>query len=157
ILTPGFRRSRRRRPIGLLLCFCLLGIAGVGLYHFRDSLSRFRTKAAQQWSSSQAADQENEGEGGKQIPSGTLFPRRALAVSINNYLYANPIGYGAPGRKVHTLLDKLANVLHIQPDQVLELSDFTSVRLAQRSDRAAEYDAESDKPVLASESFPALP
>jgi hypothetical protein len=51
------------------------------------------------------------------------FPRRALVISVNNYLYANPVNYGVPGHSVHALSDKLANGLRIPKDQIAELSD----------------------------------
>jgi hypothetical protein len=64
------------------------------------------------------------------------FPRRLLAISINNYLFANPIFYGMPipsAANVQTLLDKLSynNALHIPADQVALLSDMASDRIAQ--------------------------
>jgi hypothetical protein len=58
--------------------------------------------------------------------SSLAFPRRALAVSVNNYLYLNPINYGAPDRKSHnvrTLLDCFTSGLRVPTDQVFELSD----------------------------------
>jgi hypothetical protein len=54
------------------------------------------------------------------------FPRRALIVSVNNYLYFNPVEYGLlspAGRTVHHLPSKLNLGLHIPLDQVFELSD----------------------------------
>jgi hypothetical protein len=53
------------------------------------------------------------------------FPRRALAISVNNYLYANPVNYGALGRDVNSLLDRMCRNLHIPANQVVELSDST--------------------------------
>jgi hypothetical protein len=55
------------------------------------------------------------------------FPRRLLAISVTNYLYANPVNYGsaASGRegRVHILVDRLANYLHIPRTQTALLSD----------------------------------
>jgi hypothetical protein len=64
------------------------------------------------------------------------FPRRALGISINNYLYANPINYGIPGpaaANVQTLLDRFSQreALRIPADQVALLSDAASDRVAQ--------------------------
>jgi hypothetical protein len=59
-------------------------------------------------------------------PSAGRFPRRALIVSVNNYLYFNPVQYGLlspAGRNVHNLANKLNLGLHIPLDQVFELSD----------------------------------
>jgi hypothetical protein len=65
--------------------------------------------------------------GGGGLPGAAgAFPRRALVVSINNYLYANPVNYGmtmAGARNVHTLLDRLTTGLRIPRDQIAELSD----------------------------------
>src|SRR5262245_27808310 len=57
---------------------------------------------------------------------GMSFPRRALAVSVNNYFYANPVNFGTlgrNGRSVLTLLDRLHTGLHIPKDQLALLSD----------------------------------
>ena len=63
----------------------------------------------------------------KDLPKGTgAFPRRALAISVNNYLFANPINYGIPLRNAHsvgTLLDRFTTGLKIPRDQIFELSD----------------------------------
>jgi hypothetical protein len=59
-------------------------------------------------------------------PAASKFPRRALIVSVNNYLYFNPVNYGVygpSGHNVHTLIDKLNYGLHVPLDQVFELSD----------------------------------
>jgi hypothetical protein len=55
-----------------------------------------------------------------------VFPRRGLVVSVNNYLYLNPINYGSSGprtRNVHSLLDRFTNGLRIPREQMFELSD----------------------------------
>jgi hypothetical protein len=60
------------------------------------------------------------------IRSASTFPRRALVVSVNNYLYLNPINYGLPGpgaRNVHALLDRFTTGLRIPREQIAELSD----------------------------------
>lgn len=57
---------------------------------------------------------------------GPAFPRRALIISVHNYLYANPTQPGLPvagARNVHTLKDRLANTLRIPFNQVAHLSD----------------------------------
>jgi Caspase domain len=67
----------------------------------------------------------------KPPPSSGVFPRRALIISIHNYLYANPIHFGdpgsprSPGRNFHTLLGRLPrqNSFHISPAQIAHLSD----------------------------------
>jgi hypothetical protein len=67
-------------------------------------------------------------------PTGTgLFPRRALAVSVNNYLFLNPINYGSPDRRansVRTLLERFTSGLRVPAEQVFELSDAAAMRKA---------------------------
>src|SRR5207253_7970214 len=64
-------------------------------------------------------------------PSGiAVFPRRALIISVNNYLYANPVNYGIPGHNVHTLTEKLATGFRIPKEQMAELSDAAPSNMA---------------------------
>src|SRR5262249_40795725 len=55
------------------------------------------------------------------------FPRRALFICVSNYLYANPVSYGAKSRNVHEIMDRLCTALHIAPSQRVELSDAAKV------------------------------
>jgi hypothetical protein len=72
------------------------------------------------------------------VPAQIQFPRRILAVSVNNYLYANPVSSGSsdddlavppddtfkrPDRSFHAILTRFAEVMHVPPGQVVELSD----------------------------------
>jgi hypothetical protein len=64
------------------------------------------------------------------------LPRRALAVSINDYLFANPINFGMPlpgSNNVRTLLERFSQPasLHIPGTQVGLLSDGAPERMAQ--------------------------
>jgi hypothetical protein len=52
-----------------------------------------------------------------------IYPRRALIVSVNNYLYANPVNHGIAAKGKSPLLDRLKSGLHIANDQIAELSD----------------------------------
>jgi hypothetical protein len=59
-------------------------------------------------------------------PAGTTFPRRALVISVHNYLYANPVGAGipAPGaRDLRYFVTRLGSSLKIPATQVAHLSD----------------------------------
>jgi hypothetical protein len=54
------------------------------------------------------------------------FPRRALLISVHNYLFANPVGAGLPtqgSRKISGLPDKLNTGLRIPFNQIVHLSD----------------------------------
>jgi Caspase domain len=62
-----------------------------------------------------------------------LFPRRALLISVNNYLMFNPVHYGSPrdpfkngypGSSTGVLRDRLTSPpMNFRADQVIELSD----------------------------------
>jgi hypothetical protein len=72
------------------------------------------------------------------------FPRRILAISIGNYLFANPLNNGAvngdieainpkpglPESGFHKVLNQLADSLHVPSSQVVELSDTAPRPLA---------------------------
>jgi len=59
--------------------------------------------------------------------SGRNFPnRRALIISVHNYLYANPVHAGPPtagGRNIPNFLDALNKGLHIPMNEMAHLSD----------------------------------
>jgi hypothetical protein len=115
------RRARRRRMTSLAVSVCLLALCGGAAY-----LAWQRLAPALHWAD--LTGEEPPVQGGKQAganssPAAAGYPRRALALCIHNYLYANPVGYGTAERNVHTLMERLARVLHISPTQVAELSD----------------------------------
>lgn len=67
---------------------------------------------------------------GKVTPPSTNdpFPRRALIISVHNYLYANPTQAGPPGpgsRSIANLKRTLTNGLRIPINQILHVSDIT--------------------------------
>lgn len=81
------------------------------------------------------------------VRSTGLFPRRALAISINNYLFLNPINYGAPTRKsnsVRTLLERFTTGLKVPMEQVFELSDGALMGRARPPVKAAIEKAVTD-------------
>jgi hypothetical protein len=74
------------------------------------------------------------------VRSTSLFPRRALAISVNNYLFLNPINYGAPNRRansVRTLLERFTTGLRVPAEQVFELSDAAPMGRARSPVKAA--------------------
>jgi hypothetical protein len=109
-----------------LVLISVIGVAAVAGLFYRE---RLRQMAAE-WQHF-ADDREADPEAGLPKDSKTdthasatfSFPRRALAICVNNYQYANPVSYGEPGHNVHSLMERISDVLHIAPSQVIELSD----------------------------------
>ncbi|MGH7169934.1 MAG: hypothetical protein ACRELG_06630, partial [Gemmataceae bacterium] len=66
-------------------------------------------------------------------PSGGLFPRRALLISVHDYLYANPIQNGVPGTNANNFIDALNLGLHIPLNQIAHLSDDASQKYEPRA------------------------
>jgi hypothetical protein len=81
------------------------------------------------------------------------FPRRLLAISVNNYLFANPVsngelseegsdrqrpraGQAEAQRGIHTVVKRLADALHVADSQVTLLSDAAPSRQARPPLRA---------------------
>ncbi|MGH7225450.1 MAG: caspase family protein, partial [Gemmataceae bacterium] len=56
-------------------------------------------------------------------PGGNPFPRRALLISVHDYLYANPLQNGMHGANANNLIDALNLGLHIPLPQIAHLSD----------------------------------
>ncbi len=75
------------------------------------------------------ADSQNEPPGANNFGTDgdVRFPRRALFICVSNYLYANPVSYGAKSRNVHEIMDRLCFALHVAPGQRVELSDAAKV------------------------------
>jgi len=57
-----------------------------------------------------------------ETPAGA-FPRRALVISVHNYLYANPIPPGPTGNDIRRVIDVLSLGLKIPQTQMAHLSD----------------------------------
>jgi len=156
-VSSRYRRSRRSRWIALGIILLLLGIGG-------GAASYFWTHLRQLGASLRAALDEDSSKRGpsaandKPPPAREVFPRRVLAICVHNYLYANPVAYGTEDNSVGALLDRLGSALHIEPSQIVELSDAavprqTSPSASKRSSRAR---ARKPRPVPAAQS-PARP
>jgi hypothetical protein len=69
-------------------------------------------------------------------PGSNKFPRRALVISVHNYLYANPVHYGPPGSSSHNIINfpervlARANGLKVPLTQIAVLSDGTDLAAA---------------------------
>jgi hypothetical protein len=110
------------------LTLILVGVTGfiaVGGYYYREHLKRlvaeWRQLAEEEVADPAAAKAKDQTTA--TIAPNAGFPRRVLAISANNYLYANPVSYGPPGHDFHSLVEQLTDALHIAPEQVIELSD----------------------------------
>jgi len=67
------------------------------------------------------------------LPGSAAFPRRAMIICVNNYLYANPVSYGDEGHSVHVLGERLRRAFHIDQTQFAELSDAAQAPPVQAS------------------------
>jgi hypothetical protein len=136
--SPKVRATRRRKQsskgpwvvLGVLLGLVVVG-AGIGAAFWSKLKpaieqagivpSEAEIEAAKKAKNKPTLiDTANPGGG-----SGSAFPRRALIISIHNYLYANPIIDGGDGSPNVTMLARsLSNGLNIPTAQVLRLSDM---------------------------------
>jgi hypothetical protein len=110
----------------------LLGVVGAGAFMNREHLSRGTTTEQKKNlppQQTQKPDEKNKPEPEPELRSKTAaFPRRMLAISINQYLYANPILFGATQRSPAALLDRLADKWRIPRDQLYLLTDAKNNR-----------------------------
>jgi hypothetical protein len=153
----GRRRVRGSRWEKAAILLVLVGIAGTVAYTNWDKIRTAVEQAGlslENPGSAYISDQPDttpppETNGGappppKPVePPPTLFPRRMLAISVNNYWYANPVNYGSldenptetleqsqrvrkPDRSFHAVVQRLSEAMHIPPSEVFELSDVPS-------------------------------
>jgi hypothetical protein len=66
------------------------------------------------------------------IPKGS-YPRRLLAISVNNYAYANPVSYGSDDRAVDTIIRQFAELMKVPDDQVTLLGDRGRLPLSMKA------------------------
>lgn len=126
--TNGRRRRSRSSPVAtILVSLFLLGLMGGGGYgiyflYFQNPKDPVATNVVVQKVEHQPTGSSDlEGVKG-------AFPRRMLTISVNNYLFANPISYGAKldrtnDRTVDGLMDKLGKYLHVDDSQNIVVSD----------------------------------
>lgn len=123
--APARRRRRRGGGwVALSILTLLLGAAAALGYHFWDQISERvpGTSAHAQREARREKEKEKEKE---QAPAATgMFPRRALVISVHNYLYANPLPVPTkddPG--IWALVKLLGEKLKIDDSQLVHLSD----------------------------------
>jgi hypothetical protein len=138
-------RRRRRRSgngwwIGPVVALCILGVAG-GLIaaNWSRLANLFKGDDNKVIENGDSSTEREGGVGSTNRETSTgkgLFPRRALIVSVHNYLYANPVSGGIPGNSralnIASLRRKLTgsdptnslgNGLHVPANQIAHLSD----------------------------------
>ena len=114
---PAVPRRRRRRGnwVAPAVVFGLLLLAGGGIAGFV-----FWQRNANPGGGGEGDDRPAPVVAGK--PTGA-FPRRALVVSVHNYLYANPVGAAASPDRDDKVVRALVNGLKVPQTQVAVLSD----------------------------------
>ncbi|MFL5340821.1 MAG: hypothetical protein ACJ8F7_11790 [Gemmataceae bacterium] len=136
--AAGGRRYRRKNrgwiTALLAVLFLALCVGGtiVGVIVFGPKIrARMQAEADAATASSSAVASIGDGNrsAGQIVPAAKEeYPRRLLGVSVNNYLYANPISYGTDPtgrlkRDFTSVLERFANKLDIPKSQVFQLSD----------------------------------
>lgn len=158
ISLPSGRRRRKsngwwKGPVLAAAVFTFV-LAGFGSYLYRDRLSALLT--ADNPSSAQDNREANSisesppksAKSAKtskttKTPSKTThhvgsntFPRRALIISVHDYLYANPLQNGMPGSKTTSLnvfIDSLNLGMHVPLNQIAHLSDDAGPKWGKRA------------------------
>jgi hypothetical protein len=140
------RPSRRRRKSsgwwkGPALALAVFGLvlAGFGVYLHRDRLATLlppddeptgrdnRDNGTVTKTTAKTAKLlRSHAERGNEMVRSSVFPRRALVISVHDYLYANPLQNGMPGpqaNNLENLTNDLSFGLHIPLNQMALLSD----------------------------------
>jgi len=129
IILPSYRRrsrsaGRKLAAAGIVLVLLIgggvLAVRGGLLDSVKDLLAKYTAPTER----ARAAGKTQKPGPPSDLPhESSDFPRRALAVCVSNYWYANPVSYGANDRGVGPVLRRLADSLYIPKKQVFELSD----------------------------------
>jgi hypothetical protein len=134
--TPRISRRRRnsngwwKGPALALAVFAVV-LGGFGVYLYRDRLTALLPaddEQTAQASRDNGAVTQTAKAGPKNPPhpANHAFPRRALVISVHDYLYANPLQNGMPGPQATNLnnfVNDLSLGLHIPLNQLALLSD----------------------------------
>jgi hypothetical protein len=153
-LARRYRRSPMSRWLGVLGVVLCLGVVAGSAYYFREPLNRLLSETEDQ--------PENPTKTkGSAHSAPDVFPRRALIICINNYLYANPVSYSIKMHNIHLLPDRLRHNLHIEPTQLIELSDAAQVHpeepVTQEDDPPIQKKRRSAKPAKPARPAPVRP
>src|SRR5262249_43892863 len=82
------RRSRPRKWLGLA-AVCFFGIVALTAFLFRDRLRQLGRDLTEDPAVTDEARTSKKVDSKTHPPAGIVFPRRALAICVSNYLYAN--------------------------------------------------------------------
>lgn len=125
LITPRYRR-RKRGVVGTLirtfLFLLVLGGLAYGGYYAYQNRDRLLGPPEQV----EAKVEKKPKKATDLATASGDFPRRLLAISVNNYWYANPVSYGEKSRKLDEILGKLGDALRIPKSQITLLSDSSS-------------------------------
>lgn len=124
--APASQPSRRRRKsggwLGLVTGLLILGMtAGTAYVVYTQVIQRRQEAAAAGEDKDNGATKASKAKGGE---APATFPRRAMIISVHNYLYANPIGEGGNDvPNLDRLHSSLNRALRVPLDQIIHLSD----------------------------------
>jgi hypothetical protein len=151
-VSHRYRRGRGGRWVLLAgVLSSLLAVLGAA-YFFKEPLGRLAT-SLRELVAENPEDAENKPEtADTPLPGSAAFPRRALIICVNNYLYANPVSYGDEGHSVYALGERLRRAFHIDQTQFAELSDA-----AQASPVQAGFQTPAPKSVKGKSQRPPVP
>jgi hypothetical protein len=116
------RQARRRKWLGLA-AVCFFGIVALTGFLFRDRLGQLGRELTENTAVTEESGSSKNDGSKTHPPAGIVFPRRALAICVSNYLYANPVSYGDRGHNIHSLMDRVGRSLHVPYSQLFEVSD----------------------------------
>ncbi len=122
------RQSHSKWIVGAVVGLLLAAVgtaAFVNREHLTSTAAVEQKKKAQPTPVPQSEDKKAEPA---VKPGPESFPRRMLAISVNQYLYANPILFGSPKRSPAALLERLSDKWRIPRDQLFLLTDAKNNR-----------------------------
>ena len=120
--------------MGILLGILLLAVGAAGAFRYWRPVSESEERKVPN-PNGKAAVAKNSTI--SPLATNYPFPRRVLAIYVNNYLYANPVSPGSPGHNVHALVQRIGRVLRVPPSQMLVLSDVKAKKESGTSSEAS--------------------